>query len=365
MTLLLVLIIVALCVVIAALTRRSVRDRRSLSHAVRRMSRSSTSIPGGQEDVDRLSRILAAMPEGVMVIDGNDVVFTNPAVSVLLGGDPSRIVPNVTRSTQANFLVTVHHPTYREVRCARTSLDGDAVLVVCSDVTEARRVDRMRHDFVANASHELKTPVAAILATSETLQSAIEDDKAAAKRFAEVLGLEAKRLGDMVQDLLDLARLDQGSSQPAGDVDTFQIASELVAEARDRESGLTFEITGEPGALVPVHATDLSLAIRNLIENACRHTSSGGRVTTSVSVHDSDVQISVADDGEGIPARDLPRIFERFYRVDRARSRDTGGTGLGLAIVRHVVESAGGTVSATSTYGEGSTFTISLPRSEA
>lgn len=355
-----VVIIAILVVMEALLLNTLLRERKKFQAQLREATSGRGGSQAAEREALRLGRILAAMPDGVMVVEGYEVVYANPAIGQLLGGDPARILPTARASAEPSFLFTVHHPVYREVRCTRTVFEGESLLIVVRDVTDARRLDRMRIDFVANASHELKTPVAAILATTETLRSAIEDDPEAAKRFVATLGSESTRLSELVTDLLDLARLDQAAGVEAENCDASEIVRR-VADSPPREAAVSITVQADDPAPTRVRAEDLSLAVRNLMDNAIRHTPPGGSIHLSVQTTGSEVRIVVSDTGEGIPAKDLPRIFERFYRVDPARGRDTGGTGLGLAIVRHVAESAGGNVSADSTYGEGSTFTLSLP----
>jgi two-component system sensor histidine kinase SenX3 len=235
-------------------------------------------------------------------------------------------------------------------------------LVVVTDVTDARRLERVRRDFVANASHELKTPAASIQAAAETLLAVARDDPSAVPRFASQLEREAVRLSRIVADLLDLSRLESGSELPEP-VRLDVIAREEAERAGDRavEAGVDVEVVSAGPVTVDGGARDLSLLVRNLIDNAIRHTEAGGRVTVDTLEQAGRVTLTVTDTGVGIPARDLPRIFERFYRVDRARSRETGGTGLGLSIVRHVAENHRGSVAVTSELGTGSSFVVTLP----
>jgi two-component system sensor histidine kinase SenX3 len=235
------------------------------------------------------------------------------------------------------------------------------VLLVIADVTDARRLEAVRRDFVAAASHELKTPVSAILASSEALEMSLSRDPASAARLGQQLHSSARQLASLVSDLLDLSRLESVEQEQelvrldqigAGEVQ----AGKLQGETRG---------VGVVANLVPVtvrgSAADLGQAIRNLIDNAIRHTPPAGTVTIGVREWDNTAIVEVVDSGEGIPQRDLPRIFERFYRVDSARARTTGGTGLGLSIVRHVAETHGGSVTVESELGAGSTFRITLP----
>jgi two-component system phosphate regulon sensor histidine kinase PhoR len=235
-------------------------------------------------------------------------------------------------------------------------------LLVVRDVTEARRLTAIRRDFVANASHELKTPVASIRAAAETLRDGAIDDPPAARRFTEQLEREAVRMSRIVADLLDLSRLETGSEMD-GQVRLDTLAADEVERMGDAATlqGVTISVEAQTVPAVRGSPRDLSLMVRNLIDNAVRYTGEGGSVTVSVWADGSSVVVRVADTGIGIPQRELPRIFERFYRVDRARSRETGGTGLGLSIVRHVTENHGGEVTVTSELGQGSVFEVRLP----
>lgn len=218
----------------------------------------------------------------------------------------------------------------------------------------------MRRDFVTNASHELKTPVASILAASETLQLAIDRAPERLPEFASRIEMSARSLARLVSDLLDLSRL-EGSSPSFEEVDLESVVRSEVERVRTAaaESGVAIEVTTAPISVVGSEP-DLALAVRNLVDNAIRYTDAGGTVTVDLSEDEGDAVLSVADTGAGIPQRDIGRVFERFYRVDEARARETGGTGLGLSIVKHVVESHGGTVAVESELGVGSTFTIRL-----
>jgi two-component system sensor histidine kinase SenX3 len=237
-------------------------------------------------------------------------------------------------------------------------------LLAISDITETTRVDAMRRDFVSSASHELKTPVAAILASAEALQMALARDPGSAERFGEQIERLARQLAKLVGDLLDLSRLE--ASEPAHElVRIDQVAEEEVSRVRPAAelAGLTLTATSS-AVSVSGSRRDLGLAIRNLLDNAVRHTPAGGTIDVKLRSDNGEVVVEVIDSGEGIPKRELPRIFERFYRVDTARARATGGTGLGLAIVRHVVERHGGSVHVESDLGQGSTFRLQIPQAE-
>jgi two-component system sensor histidine kinase SenX3 len=241
---------------------------------------------------------------------------------------------------------------------------GGLVLLLVEDQTESRRVEEIRRDFVANTSHELKTPVGALALLAETVEDAA-DDPEAVRRFAGRMRQEAARLTNLVQDMITLSRIQ--AAEPIPDPVPVKL-DVVVAEALDRcrmrasARGIELVATGTHGLSVMGEEDLLITALRNLLENAVAYSPDKTRVDVSTKLTAGDsVEISVADQGIGIPERDRERIFERFYRVDPARSRATGGTGLGLAIVKHVTAAHGGQVTVESTEGAGSTFTLRLP----
>ena len=240
---------------------------------------------------------------------------------------------------------------------------SDQILVLISDESEAERVHEVRRDFVANISHELKTPIGALSLLSEAVLSAKSDPEAVTK-FATRMQHEAKRLTDLVQEIINLSRLQ--------DSDPLQVASvlninDLVREAVDQcetTSGarnIWVTITEGPDATVLGDREQLIMAIHNLIENAINYSPENTKVSVTTNIEKDIVEISVTDQGIGIPEEELERIFERFYRVDPARSRETGGTGLGLSIVKHVSNKHGGEVKVWSSPNVGSTFALRLP----
>ena len=241
--------------------------------------------------------------------------------------------------------------------------DGGVLLLV-TDVTESRRIESMRRNFVADASHELKTPVASILASAETARLALTHRPEEVPRFVDQIEEAARRLARIVEDLLDLSRL-EAAGPTATLVDLGGVVSEEVGRlgGRAAEVGVSLEVDSRPVSVIG-DAAEFGLAVRNLCENAIRYTDPGGAVRVLVERRGERARVVVADTGTGIPKRDLPHVFERFYRVDAARSRATGGTGLGLAIVKHAVERSGGSVSVSSELGVGSTFTIDLPAAQ-
>jgi two-component system, OmpR family, sensor histidine kinase SenX3 len=241
---------------------------------------------------------------------------------------------------------------------------GGLVLLLAEDQTESRRVEEVRRDFVANVSHELKTPIGALALLAETVEDAA-DDPEAVRRFAGRMRQEATRLTKLAQDLIILSRIQ--AAEPIPDPIPVDL-SIVVAEALDRcrmkasAHGIELAATTDPGLVVMGDEDLLVNALRNLLENAVAYSPEQTRVVVSTKRVGSDsAEVSVADQGIGIPQRDLERIFERFYRVDPARSRATGGTGLGLAIVKHVTAAHGGEIKVWSKEGAGSTFTLCLP----
>jgi len=241
---------------------------------------------------------------------------------------------------------------------------GGLVLVLAEDQTESRRVEEVRRDFVANTSHELKTPVGALALLAETIEDAA-DDAEAVRRFAGRMRQEAARLTNLVQDLITLSRIQ--AAEPVPDPRLVELDA-VVAEALDRcrmkanARGITLASVGTRGLSVLGDEDLLVTALRNLLENAVAYSPERTRVVLSTKrAGDGYAELSVTDQGIGIPERDLERIFERFYRVDPARSRATGGTGLGLAIVKHVTAAHNGRVTVRSVEGAGSTFTLFIP----
>ena len=319
-----------------------------------------------RSESDLRDQILGAMDEGVLLVDGGMVVYANGAASELLGARQGHPAPPQLRQPSGRepsaLELTIHHPVRRVIRVTVAPLADARILIVAQDVTDAHRIDEIRRDFVANASHEMKTPVAGILAAAETIHDAIREDPREAQRFAGNLAKEARRLSNLIQDLLDLARLDQAPAE-RGVAPLSELVRRVVDEARDGADDKRLTVSSDIGEQieVPGRPGDLELLTRNLLDNAIQYTPEGGSVSIHLSREDGKALLSIQDSGIGIPAKDLPRIFERFFRVDRARARETGGTGLGLSIVRHIAESHGGSVTAESELGKGSTFTVSLP----
>ncbi|HHV54312.1 MAG TPA: hypothetical protein GXX55_02510, partial [Firmicutes bacterium] len=240
------------------------------------------------------------------------------------------------------------------------------VVVVFHDITELRRLERVRKDFVTNVSHELRTPLTSVKGFVETLLDGAMNDPVTCRRFLEIINQQAERLVALVNDLLDLSRVESPDiplRRQAINLNSLAQEVGLTLTPRAESQGLRLELDLEPN-LPPVWGDEelLRRLLLNLVDNAIKYTPAGGRVTIRTRAERSGgLTLAVADTGVGIPKRDLPRIFERFYRVDKARSRQLGGTGLGLAIVRHIVERHGATIDVQSEVGAGSTFTVHFP----
>lgn len=254
----------------------------------------------------------------------------------------------------------------RQVRASVATVGGET-LVIVTDRTQERRIEELRRNFVVNASHELKTPATAIHTLSEALEITAERDPSRVPDLVVRLREEAERLVRMVHDLLNLRRLEERAEVDAVAMDLVEMARDVVVELDDRatERSVSVEVAAPDTALLHGEPDDVRLVVRNLVANAIQYNRTGGQVHVRIAEATSEQgpawALEVADTGIGIPQQDLQRIFERFYRVDVARSRETGGTGLGLSIVRHAVERHRGTIRVDSLLGEGTTFSVTLP----
>ena len=318
--------------------------------------------------VDRL--IVDTLPLGFLVVGTGDEVLVSNNIARERGlvsgqdvaGEPLRALVREARRTRTAQHID-HDDGRRLWRATAVPLDEDRIALLADDRTEARRVDEVRRDFVANVGHELKTPVGALSLLAEATKDAA-DDPEAVRRFAERMQRESKRLTRVVQDIIDLSRV-QGSDPTAHrhEVALDRVVAEALDRAREMAGSKGIELVsgGDDGVTVEGDERQLLTAVCNLLDNAVAYSPEDTRVAVAVSRTSSHAEISVTDQGIGIPAEEQARIFERFYRVDPARSRDTGGTGLGLAIVKHVANGHGGDVLVWSREGSGSTFTIRLP----
>ncbi|HSJ10913.1 MAG TPA: ATP-binding protein [Longimicrobiales bacterium] len=366
----------------------TVRELDELTSAAERLfarvSARETELERNHHDV---SVLLDAISEGIVQLDANGrVVRANPAARALLNLDRDSSAPVAAQVRQVELRriferaaagggpesVEITHADRRVLVSARPIRDAERGAVVSFiDLTEVRRLEGVRRDFVANVSHELKTPLTSIRGYVETLLGDDGLDIDTRRRFLDVVHKNADRLHRIVDDLLDLSRLESGGWRPEPQrvnvLDMIDDAWSSCSDAAGRRR-IAFQppahgatVTADPGALRQV--------LSNLLENALRYTADGGRIEVAVNApHVSDdernplVTVEVRDNGAGIPSDALPRIFERFYRADPARSRAQGGTGLGLSIVKHLVESMGGDVSAESELGKGTVVRFRLPR---
>ncbi|HVT60745.1 MAG TPA: ATP-binding protein [Thermoanaerobaculia bacterium] len=377
----------------------------ALGRALNRLAETAeTQFAAVRRERDHLQAILASMSEGVLVVstDGR-VVLANPAFCRLfdlagdlrgtaaMAGAPAdfpggvtgrpvvelirrpelaRIIDDTLRSGEAQSgQIELQLPERRTLLLASAALSGGerGAVVVARDTTELTRVADMRRDFVANVSHELKTPLAAIRGYAETLRDGALDDVGTARRFTDRLLWQCRRLQALLDDLLTLSRLE--SVAQAGEREAVELgalaqrAVELLS-APAREKRVRVEIREQPLPPLPAiqgDADGLERLLVNLLDNAIKYNRPGGEVTLRLERAGNQVVIEVGDTGIGIPQESLARIFERFYRVDKGRSREEGGTGLGLAIVKHVAQSHGGQVEVESRMGRGSTFRVRLP----
>jgi two-component system sensor histidine kinase SenX3 len=369
------LLVVAAAAMLAVWSTRSVTDGRG--------DDGRGAIATGVTEAELGRRSVDSLQVGVLVLDGGDTpVLVNPSARAMgllrAGPRPGSVSAHpvvrtlagqvrrtgVRREVELDLPRGAAEPLGVQLRAAL--LGGDHVAVEASDVTEAHRVTRVRRDFVANVGHELKTPIGALQLLSEALVDATDPggDTTAARRFAERIQHESTRLGRLVSELLELSRVQGAEPLPER---TPVPVDWLVAEVLDRTrtgaaaKRIEVTVTGPRGLTVYGSDRQLATAVANLVENAVAYSPEGSRVVVSRRGDGDRVDISVADQGIGIPPEELDRVFERFYRSDRARSRATGGTGLGLAIVKHIATNHGGRVDVTSAPGVGSTFTLRLP----
>lgn len=346
-----------------------------VSERERRSEHMSESGPVSEDE----ARMLAAVPDAAVVLDGRgDVVRANvralqfhlvladrlahPQLSALVERFRER------RTSQEEDLVLRRGPSDQagvlHMHVSVAPLARDRVLILARDQTAARRLDETRRDFVANVSHELKTPVGAISLLAETVAESADEPEAVA-HFSEQMKREASRLATLVQEIIDLSRLQEPDALVKAEL--VQV-DDVVEEALDRvrvaaeTHGISLVRGGERGLRVYGDEALLTTAVRNLLDNAIRYSPGAGRVSIGVKAAEGMVRIAVVDQGMGIPAEAQSRVFERFYRLDEARSRDTGGTGLGLSIVKHIAADHGGEVTLWSKEGRGSTFTLVIPQ---
>ena len=339
---------------------------------------------------NRLEALLENTVNGIIMIDDQSrIAYINPAGMALLGLEQNPLGGNVIEAIKSYDLLEMIDKVKSEANPMRKSIrayqadekhievnvvpinEGKregamSILIVMNDITETRRLEKVRKDFVANVSHELKTPVATISGFAETLLSEGDENAEHVEEFSTVIFKEAQRMKKLINDLLELSRLESGKvSLNIQPLDMISLIKESIALVKMRnpiakariefnEPGEELQFDGDPDSITHI--------LENLLDNALNYSNDGGLITVNLERYGKKgVRVSVRDEGEGIPEAELPRIFERFYRVDKARSRKTGGTGLGLAIAKHLVENHGGTLEVESYPGKGSIFSFALP----
>lgn len=339
---------------------------------------------------NQLLAVLSSMVEGVIAVDQDErVVHMNQVAGTMLRAAPEKSIgKHLWEVTRARTIMETISATLQEAAeitreahieqpedkvftlNAAPLRDGNAALVgavlVLHDVTELRRLENVRRDFVANVSHELKTPITTIKGFVETLREGALDDRVQAERFLSIVARNADRLHAIIEDLLSLSRLDQhseGADLPRIDTPLLSVLQSAVqtsaTKAAARQVGI--KVACDDTLVARINPPLLEQAVVNLLDNAINYSKVGDTVWLEAEHQGDDIAIRVRDAGIGIPQEHVNRLFERFYRVERARSRDHGGTGLGLAIVKHIMQFHGGRVSVVSTVGQGSTFILSLP----
>jgi two-component system phosphate regulon sensor histidine kinase PhoR len=345
-------------------------------------SRRASPAPGAPWQAAALVQVLDTVADGIAVFDGDDrVIAANAAaerhLGLALAGRP-RAFRDAVDWPQ---LATALHNSRRQGTQQFTAVRGqgdvarslavvvarahDLAVVVFRDESQLRQLETHRRDFVANVSHELKTPLAAIQGLAETMATDLEMPLALRERFLQRIQVQVARLSTLVGDLLTLSRLDEEQPARLGAIEPTDLAAVVRDVARDllplaERKGLRFSTVLTGPVMVHAEPEALRQVASNLVDNAIKYTAGGGSVTVTVRAH-GEAELEVADTGVGLSAQDQERVFERFYRVDRARSRELGGTGLGLAIVKHTVRNLGGSVGVQSELGHGSTFWVRLP----
>ena len=364
-------------------------ERDSTAIALNRMAdQLGREIDEARREAQQLEAVMTGMVEGVLVLDlGDRIRLVNPGFRELFrawGPVIGRSVLEVIRQPEIDDLLREardrRDPVIRDIRiqgsgqrtvlahAVRFPSEGPpaGTLAVFHDVTDVRRLDKVRRDFIANASHELRTPLTSIQGYAETLASEELPDEARSRAIETILR-NVTRMRDLIDDLMELSRIEnQGVPIERAPIDVIRVARELLVDQQKRieNAGLTAELIAGEGGVAFCDRSGLLHVLENLLTNAIRYSDAGGKITVSVESGENLVRITVADTGIGIPEEARERIFERFYRVDAARSRAVGSTGLGLSIVRNLVQAMGGTIHVESLIGAGSSFIVALPRAE-
>ncbi|TYO95884.1 two-component system histidine kinase PnpS [Desulfallas thermosapovorans] len=340
------------------------------------------------EEKNRVQTILNSMGDCVMAVDGEGyIIMVNPVVETLFGMSQAECmginILEVVRNYDLDHLLkrvqACQKPLTREIKILTPELrifylhvaplhgsgQGGGAVVIMRDITERRNMEQMRSEFVANVSHELRTPLTSIRGFVETLLESGTDDPEMNKHFLEIIADETRRLSNLVEELLNLSKIEERRVVHRWrQVTIGELMDRALAVCGERAEAKQIAVKANIPARLPPFYGDpdmLAQVLINLMDNAIKYTPAGGSVTVSTSLYGDELRLDVVDTGAGIAAESLPRIFERFYRVEKARSREWGGTGLGLAIVKHIIKGHGGRIEVKSAVGKGTTFSVFLP----
>lgn len=371
------------------LPEASIREVQELSDALSQMALSlQTRFDELRTQRHQATAVLASMAEGVIAVDPTGtVLLMNPAAGILLNIDAVRgtgqrllelaRIPEIQAVTRT--VLHEHHRATTELRvfqpherilrihavpCETPGATGPSAVLVIQDITEHHRFEQLRKEFVANVSHELKSPLTAIRGLTESLLSGALEDSAHNRRFVQLIDEDTTRLSRLIDDLLSLSQIESHAVPlKLSMVELKPLAESVLASLHSSITQRRLRVACElpEGLAVTADADRLRQVFANLIENAIKYNTEGGSLTLSATREGRWAKITVADTGIGIPEADLPRLFERFYRVDKTRSRELGGTGLGLSIVKHIIEAHGGHVEVSSQPHHGSAFSVTLP----
>ncbi len=354
--------------IIAFLTSK--RSSKNLSRAIQ--SEASVNTSNTEDQLESLMEALDLLPIGVVIVDAKldrklqNMVATAMTgvryVDILVDQAVDEMLEEVKMAKSGERILEVVAGTTRFIKIRGQAIDQQKAIVTIEDITEKSRIDTVQTDFVANLSHELKTPIGAVAALADSLNGETETE--VVWRLAERIVTESHRMSRIVDDLLDLSRVEFGGTEEWTDIDLGRVLVEVVGTNQHaaKRQGLGLSLTGSAELLMRGDRAQLVSMFSNLVDNAIKYSEAGGVVSVESATQGDEILVTVTDHGIGIAERDQKRIFERFYRVDKARSRATGGTGLGLSIVRHIVLEHGGSIDVLSEEGVGSTFTVRMPR---
>ena len=348
----------------------SKRSSKELSVAIQNEAQANTT--NTEDQLESLMDALDLLPIGVVIVDAklNRRLRNNAAaamtgvryVDILVDQAVDEMLEQIKTTNSGERVLEAVAGTTRFFKIRGQDMDHQRAIVTIEDITEKSRIDTVQTDFVANLSHELKTPIGAVAALADSLNGETETE--VVWRLAERIVTESHRMSRIVDDLLDLSRVEFGGTDEWTEIDLGPVLVEVVSTNQHsaKRQGLGLSLTGSAELMVRGDRSHLVSVFSNLVDNAIKYSEAGGIVLVESMIQGDEIVVNVTDHGIGIAERDQKRIFERFYRVDKARSRATGGTGLGLSIVRHIVLEHGGSIDVRSEEGIGSTFMVRLPR---